>query len=65
MAVVTEADQAVRVATKVCSVYSDRNEALVNAGVIWESGCRVARRRCCEAIARAWNPWVRQAGLRR
>ncbi|KAJ4256859.1 hypothetical protein NW762_008955 [Fusarium torreyae] len=33
-AVVSEADQAVRVATEVCSVYPERNEALVNVGVI-------------------------------
>ncbi|KAL7954548.1 putative serine dehydratase domain-containing protein [Trichoderma compactum] len=32
--VISENDQAVRVATEVCSVYPERNEALVNAGVI-------------------------------
>ncbi|KAK6072633.1 alanine racemase [Seiridium cupressi] len=31
---VSEADQAVRVAAEVCSVYPERNEALVNAGAI-------------------------------
>jgi D-serine ammonia-lyase len=31
---VTEADQAVRVATEVSGVYTERNEALVNAGAI-------------------------------
>ncbi|KAL2209677.1 hypothetical protein CC79DRAFT_1271106 [Sarocladium strictum] len=31
---VTEADQAIRVATEVSGVYTDRNEALVNAGAI-------------------------------
>jgi D-serine deaminase-like pyridoxal phosphate-dependent protein len=32
--VITEEDQAVRIATEVCSVYPERNEALVNAGAI-------------------------------
>ena len=32
--VVTEQDQAVRVAVDVCGVYPERNEALVNAGTI-------------------------------
>ncbi|KAL5089010.1 hypothetical protein Trisim1_006154 [Trichoderma cf. simile WF8] len=32
--VISENDQAIRVATEVCSVYPERNEALVNAGVI-------------------------------
>jgi D-serine deaminase-like pyridoxal phosphate-dependent protein len=31
---VTESDQAVRICVEVCSVYPERNEALVNAGVI-------------------------------
>ncbi|KAM0815784.1 putative Serine dehydratase domain-containing protein [Seiridium cardinale] len=31
---VSEADQAVRIAAEVCSVYPERNEALVNAGAI-------------------------------
>ncbi|KAK0763529.1 hypothetical protein N5P37_002906 [Trichoderma harzianum] len=32
--VISENDQAVRIATEVCSVYPERNEAVVNAGVI-------------------------------
>lgn len=32
--VISENDQAIQVATEVCSVYPERNEALVNAGVI-------------------------------
>ncbi|KAH8893986.1 hypothetical protein GQ53DRAFT_86869 [Thozetella sp. PMI_491] len=32
--VITQADQAVRIATDVASVYPERNEALVNAGVV-------------------------------
>ncbi|EGU77372.1 hypothetical protein FOXB_12113 [Fusarium oxysporum f. sp. conglutinans Fo5176] len=33
-AVISESDQAVRVIAEVCSVYPDRNEALINAGVV-------------------------------
>ncbi|KAF4431474.1 D-serine dehydratase [Fusarium acutatum] len=32
--VISESDQAVRVVAEVCSVYPDRNEALINAGVV-------------------------------
>lgn len=33
-AVISESDQAVRIAAEICSVYPERNEALANAGVI-------------------------------
>lgn len=33
-AVISESDQAVRVIAEICSVYPDRNEALINAGVV-------------------------------